>query len=111
MTEPDPEGAESGASRRVAGSPSSQLARTPASRASEAPGIRPATGPRHGVLLPILIIASWGFYAWFWRHGGQTLGMQAWKLLARDVGKKPMTMKQTVIRFFAGFSFIYLDPV
>lgn len=67
------------------------------------PDVRPPSWYRHGVIFPCLILASWGFYAWFWRHGGQTLGMQAWKLMARDTGKKPMTVKQTVIRFFAGW--------
>jgi uncharacterized RDD family membrane protein YckC len=31
-----------------------------------------------------------GFYTYFWTHGGQTLGMSAWRLrLVRDDGGKP----------------------
>lgn len=52
-----------------------------------------------GVLFPIMILELWAFYAWFWTHGGQTLGMRAWKLLSRDYRRRPMTVGQTVIRF------------
>ena len=55
-----------------------------------------------GVLFPLLLVASWGFYAWFWTHGGQTLGMRAWKLLSRDQHRRPMTPLQTISRFLAG---------
>ncbi len=27
-----------------------------------------------------LFMVSFFFYAWFWVHGGQTLGMRAWRL-------------------------------
>jgi len=27
-----------------------------------------------------LLCVSYVFYAWFWTHGGQTLGMRAWKI-------------------------------
>lgn len=38
-----------------------------------------------------LLAISFLFYAWFWTHGGQTLGMRAWKIRlcdpqGRDVG-------------------------
>lgn len=56
----------------------------------------------HAALLPLLVIEAWGFYAWFWMHGGQTLGMRAWKLLARDYRRRPMTLWQTVVRFIVG---------
>lgn len=55
-----------------------------------------------GVLFPLLLLVTWGFYAWFWSHGGQTLGMRAWKLLSRDQHRRPMTLLQTVSRFLAG---------
>src|SRR5690606_16644447 len=29
----------------------------------------------HWLLLPLLMLEAWAFYAWFWLHGGQTLGM------------------------------------
>lgn len=27
-----------------------------------------------------LLFIAWTFFGWFWSHGGQTLGMRAWKL-------------------------------
>jgi uncharacterized RDD family membrane protein YckC len=62
----------------------------------------PAKAALRGVLLPVLLLVTWGFYAWFWTHGGQTLGMRAWKLLSRDVHRRPMTLLQTVSRFLSG---------
>jgi uncharacterized RDD family membrane protein YckC len=56
----------------------------------------------HRILFPILIIETWGFYALFWLHGGQTLGMRAWKIMSRDVRRQPMTLWQTVVRFIGG---------
>ncbi len=32
------------------------------------------------VILPLLWLIAAGFYVWFWRHGGQTLGMKTWRL-------------------------------
>lgn len=62
----------------------------------------PAKAALRGVLFPVLLLVTWGFYAWFWTHGGQTLGMRAWKLLSRDVHRRPMTLLQTVSRFLSG---------
>ncbi|MCK5873429.1 MAG: RDD family protein [Alcanivoracaceae bacterium] len=62
----------------------------------------PAAAVLHGLLFPLLVLITWGFYAWFWTHGGQTLGMRAWKLLSRDVHRRPMTLLQTVSRFLSG---------
>lgn len=55
-----------------------------------------------GVMFPLLLLVTWAFYAWFWIHGGQTLGMRAWKLLSRDLHRRPMTLLQTISRFLAG---------
>jgi uncharacterized RDD family membrane protein YckC len=36
----------------------------------------------------LLVLASFVFFGWFWTHGGQTLGMRAWKLrVERDDGR------------------------
>jgi uncharacterized RDD family membrane protein YckC len=45
-----------------------------------------------------LVLAPVAFFSWFWMHGGQTLGMRAWrlKLLSRDGGKA--SLKQSLIR-------------
>ncbi|HEX5676747.1 MAG TPA: RDD family protein [Alcanivorax sp.] len=54
-----------------------------------------------GVLFPLLILETWAFYAWFWLHGGQTLGMRAWRLQVLDYRGGPMRFWQTVARFAA----------
>lgn len=37
-----------------------------------------------------LVAVIWGFFAYFWTHGGQTLGMSAWRLrLVRADGGPP----------------------
>lgn len=34
-----------------------------------------------------VLLISFAFFGWFWTHGGQTLGMRAWRLkLVRDSG-------------------------
>ncbi len=34
-----------------------------------------------------LFLLTFGFFGWFWTHGGQTLGMRAWRLqLVRENG-------------------------
>jgi uncharacterized RDD family membrane protein YckC len=80
--------------------------------------------PEHAPLLqatlfPLLVVATFGFYAWFWTHGGQTLGMRAWKLKvvdARLAGHR-ITVTQCLLRFFTGlvsagtcYLVIYADP-
>ena len=54
-----------------------------------------------GYHLPLqlyLLLAPMVFFSWFWMHGGQTLGMRAWrmKLLSRDGCK--VSLKQALIR-------------
>jgi uncharacterized RDD family membrane protein YckC len=46
-----------------------------------------------------LISVSGFFYGWFWTHGGQTLGMRAWKVQIRDQQQNNISWKQVVIRF------------
>lgn len=55
----------------------------------------------HGVLFPLLLLETWAFYAWFWMHGGQTLGMRAWRLQVRDYRGGPLRPWQPLARFAA----------
>jgi uncharacterized RDD family membrane protein YckC len=51
-------------------------------------------------LLPsYLLFLSFFFYGWFWTHGGQTLGMRAWKLQLRNLRPGPVTWWQVLLRF------------
>lgn len=42
------------------------------------------------------------FYGYFWRHGGQTLGMQAWRLRVQTPLGQPINAKQTLLRLLGG---------
>jgi len=41
------------------------------------------------------------FYGWFWTHGGQTLGLQAWKLRLVSNNASNITWKQAFIRYIS----------
>ncbi|GFO72972.1 hypothetical protein BJAS_P3514 [Bathymodiolus japonicus methanotrophic gill symbiont] len=46
-----------------------------------------------------LLSVSFLFYGWFWTHGGQTLGLRAWKLRLVNHEQKNITWKQALIRY------------
>jgi len=46
-----------------------------------------------------LLFVSYLFYAWFWTHGGQTLGLKAWKLRVCDLNGAGVSWQQATIRF------------
>jgi len=50
------------------------------------------------ILQGIFLLIVIGFFTWFWTHGGQTLGMRAWrlKLLSRD--GQAVTLRQALVR-------------
>lgn len=48
-----------------------------------------------------LILICFFFYAWFWTHGGQTLGMRAWKMRIQQRGGAGITWRQAGLRFLA----------
>jgi len=54
------------------------------------------------VLAPLLLTCTFLFYFWFWTHGGQTLGMRAWRLKIESqqltAGKQP-SLQQCLKRF------------
>jgi len=41
------------------------------------------------------------FFCWFWTHGGQTLGMVAWKLRIEQVDGQPLSRTRAAARFVA----------
>ncbi|MEF3193924.1 MAG: RDD family protein, partial [Halothiobacillaceae bacterium] len=50
----------------------------------------PERGPWHWAYQALLTLTTLGFYLWFWRNGGQTLGMRAWCLrLVDEEGETP----------------------
>ena len=49
-----------------------------------------------------LYLFAFFFFDWFWRHGGQTLGMRAWRLKVEGLEGQNITFKQSAIRYFTG---------
>jgi len=43
------------------------------------------------------------FFIWFWTHGGQTLGMRAWRLKVQRMDGSSITTRQAMIRLCTGF--------
>lgn len=60
------------------------------------------------------------FFGWFWTHGGQTLGMRAWRLKLLDASGGPATWRQALVRVAGaylsalalglGYLWILFDP-
>lgn len=46
-----------------------------------------------------LLVISYVFFGWFWTHGGQTLGMRAWKLRIQQRNGDPVSWQQAALRF------------
>jgi len=60
-------------------------------------------GPEAPSLFPLLLSGTFMFYYWFWTHGGQTLGMRAWRLKVVDsnLDGRPLSFSSCVVRFTA----------
>lgn len=69
---------------------------------------------RHATLLYMLLV-SFLFFGWFWTHGGQTLGMRAWRIRVVADGRRELTWRLAWRRFawaavswaFAGAGFLW----
>lgn len=48
-----------------------------------------------------LLFVIYIFYGWFWTHGGQTLGMRAWKQQLVRFDGKNVNWQQSFIRFIS----------
>lgn len=52
------------------------------------------------IFYPLYLLAvSFSFYGWFWTHGGQTLGMKAWKIKVLTFQQQPLNWQQAGLRF------------
>ncbi len=56
---------------------------TPSDAASNQDFVVLPASIRYGVMLPTSLLVIYSFYAYCWKRGGQTLGMQTWRLSAR----------------------------
>lgn len=53
-----------------------------------------------GPLLAVHLVAVFALYfLWYWRHGGQTLAMQTWKIRLVSITGKAPTWPQLLLRF------------
>lgn len=50
-------------------------------------------------------VALWvlGFFVWFWRNGGQTIGMRAWRLRLYSTSEQPFTYLRALWRILVSF--------
>ena len=48
-----------------------------------------------------LVAVSYLYFAWFWIHGGQTLGMKAWRMRVQRVDGSRITWRDALVRFVA----------
>lgn len=71
------------------------------------------------LLFPILLLALYVFFGFFWTRTGQTLGMQAWHIKIQKNDQSMLTWQQAFIRFisatislsfcFIGYLWVLLD--
>jgi len=55
-----------------------------------------------------LMLVSFGYYGWFWTHGGQTPGLKTWKLKVLDFNAQPINWRLSLIRFSLGIIAFFL---
>jgi Predicted membrane protein/domain len=51
------------------------------------------------LLSSLLFISVFAFFAKFWTHGGQTLGMQVWGVRVQNADGSAITLWQALLRF------------
>ena len=69
----------------------------------------PTFEPLYATLKQIYLLAILvGFYAYFWTHGGQTLGLRAWHLRVQRDDGKPLSLRDALRRF--GWATLSLLP-
>lgn len=54
-----------------------------------------------GLYRLVLLLSAFLFFGWFWTHGGQTLGMRAWRLQTIQDNGTSMTWGSAAKRFLA----------
>jgi uncharacterized RDD family membrane protein YckC len=75
-----------------------------------------AIQPANATYRAAMLLVALGFFAGFWSHGGQTLGMKAWRLRLRRRDGSPVTLGRAGLRFVfaviallaAGLGFVWM---
>lgn len=58
---------------------------------------------QHPAYYLALSLVTFGFFGWFWTHGGETLGLRTWRLRLISEKSDTVTWKQAAIRFVCAF--------
>jgi uncharacterized RDD family membrane protein YckC len=58
-----------------------------------------AFSPEQFLYPAYLVLVSFLYYGWFWTHGGQTLGLKAWKARVVSSQSQPITWRQALCRY------------
>lgn len=53
----------------------------------------------HAALQLLLFAVGLGFFGWFWVHGGQTIGMRAWRLKVRRLDGAGLRWPVAMVRY------------
>ncbi|MCK9814267.1 hypothetical protein BK634_06135 [Pseudomonas chlororaphis] len=52
----------------------------------------------------VLLLVLFGFFAKFWTHSGQTLGMQVWGIRVQNTDGSPISLWQALLRFMVSMA-------
>ncbi|MFA7097254.1 MAG: RDD family protein [Gammaproteobacteria bacterium] len=63
-----------------------------------------AIAPGNPLYTSYLFFVGFFFFAWFWIHGGQTLGMRAWRIRVQQRNGAPITWGQALLRFLVAIA-------
>ncbi|HXH02197.1 MAG TPA: RDD family protein [Candidatus Competibacteraceae bacterium] len=79
-----------------------------------------AIAPGNRFYFAYLVLVSFAFLGGFWVHGGQTLGMRAWRLRVQQHDGRPLTWRHALLRFLLallswlplglGYWWLLVDP-
>ena len=62
---------------------------------------------QHFLYKVFLFFVSFLFFDWFWRHGGQTLGMRAWRIRVEDENRSVDFKKTITATLFLGLFVVW----
>ncbi|MEE9321623.1 MAG: RDD family protein [Granulosicoccus sp.] len=79
-------------------------------------GLNDGEAVNHPLYYLLLYVIGFFFFKWFWQHGGQTLGMQAWLIRIENEKTGPISSNQCLQRYLAGtflfgitYAFMFVD--
>ncbi len=55
--------------------------------------------PLYSLYVVYIYVVSFIFFGWFWTHGGQTLGMRAWRVRVQRHDGGSLTWRHALVRY------------